>query len=162
MNEDDNRKVELPADDEHTTEPNPPAPAAPPKWEMPKPVFQQSSGYLPKGYAEQFAPSAGESSPVAPSAGPQPADENKTPDDAAAASANSVSANIEPQPEIYEPVQPEEDPPGPALVDKKPKRGFLRIAMVILGLLAIGLLMIAFLAGIWYFFISSDASRGSF
>ena len=42
----DEHTTEPNAADEHTTAPNP---RNPQKWEMPKPVFQKTSGYLPQG-----------------------------------------------------------------------------------------------------------------
>lgn len=174
VNEEDNRKEEESAvDDLNTTPPNPPpsapaaaipAPESVAKWEMPKPVFQQSSGYLPKGYAEQFAPSAEKIESPPPAASPQPGGEGDSaadfPPPAPEASARATA--IEPQPEIFDPVPADEDPVIASAEVGKPKSGFLRIVLVILGLLAAGLVIILFLAGIWYFFLSSSRSRGPF
>lgn len=163
MNEDDSRKEELPAEDDlNTTPPNPPAPAAPPKWEMPKPVFQQSSGYLPKGYAEQFAPTAEKSESESPPVNSEPAGEgNPTSETAAPALDVPASKGVEPQPEIFEPL-PEANSVEPSAATPKKKRGLLRIAFIIFGLLAAGFVLIFFLAVVWYFFLSSNGSRGPF
>lgn len=169
MNEEDNRKEEeLAVDDLSTTPPNPPPPdPSPPeavaKWEMPKPVFQQSSGYLPKGYAEQFAPSARESESPTHAASPQPAGEGSSAADdiPPAHGASPSAADIEPQPGIFEPLPPDEDAVSAAFEDAKPKSSVSPIALVILALLAAGIVLILFLFGIWYFFLH-NSSRDPF
>ena len=61
-----------PTADEHTTAPNPleqnplQQKTAAPGWEMPKPVFQKTSGYLPQGFVKEVIPVA------APESGPSP------------------------------------------------------------------------------------------
>src|SRR5687768_10914709 len=63
--------AEQPYPDEHTTVPNPSerpaataaAQAADGKWEMPKPKFQQTSGYLPQGYLTEMKHAAAATGP---------------------------------------------------------------------------------------------------
>ena len=52
--------MDPPASDEHTTAPDPPQmqDTSAKKWEMPKPVFKQTSGYLPQGFVKDIQAAA--------------------------------------------------------------------------------------------------------
>ena len=70
MSDEENGKDELAADPETAGAPTTsPDVKAPDKWEMPKPVFQQTSGYLPQGFVKQIQHSGTVNVPPETSAG---------------------------------------------------------------------------------------------
>ena len=160
--------VEQPVDDEHTTAPNPPqheAPAAPPKWEMPKPVFKQTSGYLPQGYLKEVQDAAGASPdsenttqeqrpmvPEKPAGGPDLSSVNLLSPPAAAA--------VEPQPDLSEQLIPEE--PVLEAVQEPPKKGGVRASMVVLGLVAFLAFVAIFLTVVYYLFLKGPGDTNNF
>ncbi|MBK9154992.1 MAG: hypothetical protein IPM25_12365 [Chloracidobacterium sp.] len=145
--------------DEHTTEPNAaqpdlPAepPAAPGKWQMPKPKFQQSSGYLPQGYLKEVEAAA------AAAKGP-PGSEDTTQEQAPFVPApiedpaTPAAIDIEPQPDISEQLLPEESLEQAAKAETSVKKGS-SIVPVILGLLGIILFIAAFIAIVYFLFFA--------
>jgi len=150
-----------PLPDEHTTEPNPAPPghnaapsAAPGKWQMPKPKFQQSSGYLPQGYLKDIeAAAAAAKSP--------PGSEDTTQEQApfvptsAENVARPTSIDIEPQPDLSEQLLPEEILPQDIIPETSVKKGS-SIVPVILGLLGIILFIAAFIAIVYFLFFQKQ------
>lgn len=171
--------AEQPYLDEHTTEPNsnePPTVAAPPsqgKWEMPKPKFQQTSGYLPQGYLKNMeassegadaakAEDAGESKPEQANASP-PAEQSLT---SAAVPAPAPDASpvavpdIEPQPDLSDQLPPP-DPASETIATPSVKRGGARVVMIVLALIGILIFAGLFLGAVYYFFFY-QAGDGQF
>ena len=152
MNEDE-RSNELPISEADTTPPNPansavPSPGA--GWQMPEPKFQQSSGYLPQGYLDKVAFEAPPPNDVSPAA-------------AAPALAPEVAAgpDIGPQPDLNEQLEP---PPAP-VVNKpvvKERSAGARIALIVLGLLAMVAFIAVFLGVVYYFFLMPQGGQTTF
>lgn len=152
MNEDE-RSNELPISEADTTPPNPansavPSPGA--GWQMPEPKFQQSSGYLPQGYLDKVAFEAPPPSDVSPAA-------------AAPAVAPAVAAgpDIEPQPDLNEQLEPPTAPVITKPVVKERSAG-ARIAMIVLGLLAMVAFIAVFLGVVYYFFLMPQGGQTTF
>ncbi len=162
--------TEQPYFDEHTTEPNA-APqaeqAAAPRpaqqeWQMPKPKFQQSSGYLPQGYLKDInMASDGDST-----ADGTPDDESEqltaeriTGIEREPAAAQSAPA-IEPQPDLVDQLVPEE----PIGVNQTtvPQKSSSRLPFVLLGLVGILVFLVLFLAAVYYFFLAKPAGGNNF
>lgn len=143
-------------------QPNEPRPVQPPEeavqnndqgkpagWQMPKPVFQQSSGYLPQGYIEQFGseiPRSTEPSPAAPEQAPS--------------EAPLTVENIEPQPDITEQLEP----PAPTSdVRTQPKKsGSGKVVLLVLGILAMIAFLFGFLALVYFLFLAPSGSSSGF
>lgn len=154
MNEDE-RSNELPISEADTTPPNPANSAVPSPsgsgWQMPEPKFQQSSGYLPQGYLDKVAFEA-----------PPPTDLSA----AAAAPAVAPTAAetgpaIEPQPDLNEQLAP---PPAPVITKPvvKERSAGARIAMIVLGLLAMVAFIAVFLGVVYYFFLMPQGGQTTF
>jgi hypothetical protein len=131
-----------PEDDAHTTAPNPePQPAeAPGKWEMPAPVFQKTSGYLPQGFEKVLAEakqSGGNATPAAAAA-------------AAPEAAPETPPAVEQQPDISELVFEEAAAVAPAA--PKTKSALLRIVLAVMAVGAILFLIAAFLVTVYLLF----------
>ena len=149
--------IETVAANEHTTEPQ----ADPPgQWEMPEPVFQQTSGYLPQGFVKQVEnagmSSARDENQPAPSpqpVAPQPPAIPTTP-------ILPVVA-VEPQPDISEQFMIDafatESP-----VAAKPKSGAFRMALFVFGLVALFVVVAVFLAVIYFLFLKTPGSSSNF
>ena len=149
---------EQPVVDEHTTAPNPQqAPSAPPKWEMPKPVFQKTSGYLPQGFVKEFESAAdGQStSDELPSRPPA-----KEPD-LSVINLSEPSATVEPQPDLSEQLIPDEHEmeTKPELVAKNEG---IKTSMIVLGLIAILAFVTVFLIVIYYLFLREPGGANNF
>lgn len=145
--------------DEHTTEPHasdPPsnvAPPAPGKWEMPKPKFQQTSGYLPQGYLKDME-AAAEAAKAAPGS------EDTTKEQAAfvpnpdQTESPAALPDIEPQPDLADLIPAEsvtETSPLPA------KKSGSSAVMIVLGLIAIIIFASLFLAAVYFLFLAKPA-----
>lgn len=126
-------------------------------WEMPKPVFRQTSGYLPQGFQNRF--------PVPDPQADVPTEEpvadvpvGAAPQQAAAAAPAAVpdieiseSPDIQPQPDVSEEFTLDEVPTAP-VPGKKKRSPALRIALTLLGILAMIAFAIVFLVVIYYLF----------
>lgn len=149
-------------DDEHTTEPHssaPPPQGAPPsssgKWQMPKPKFQQTSGYLPQGYLKEVedvaaADASSDSGDDDEQTSPVPTGppvELKAP--------APIAPDIEPQPDIADQLLPEETVPQTNSEPSAAKRGS-SIPMILFGLFAIVAFVAVFLGAIYYFFFYAE------
>lgn len=146
--------TEQPYIDEHTTEPNAPAaptePQAPSgKWQMPKPKFQQTSGYLPQGYVKQ--------SGAEPEASIQPAQQTAPPASAAPAPAISEASAVEPQPDLTQLIPDEPVPENlsaPAPAKSSSPLPFLAVLLVVGAVLVVIVLLVIYIV----FFSSSSGS----
>lgn len=162
--EGDNR----PEEDLDTTAPNPPAAEQTAGgWAMPEPKFQQSSGYLPQGYIDQIT--ANMPSPEADADGqaestpPAPPEEVRAEAFAPAepAAAQAFDEEVEPQPDLNEQLEEEPAPFTPAPVVKDAGSG-RSVVMVVLGLVAMVLFIVAFLAVIYFLFIAPSGGESQF
>jgi hypothetical protein len=161
---DNEESGEVPAaenEDLDTTPPNPASSAAAPasapsqkKWEMPKPVFRRSSGYLPQG----FAPAAlgNEDTTEIPNAGAVAA---AGPEEAPPAPIQASEIVVEPQPELPDETIPEA--PGDPPAQEKKRSGAVRVVLLVIALLAIIGFAAVFLSVIWFLFLA-PASDSSF
>ena len=118
-------------------------------WQMPEPVFRKSSGYLPKRFENRIA---GETA-AAETSIPVVADGNGAASAAAAplpAAAVQPSGDIQPQPDLTE-----EDPAdemstsAPAKPERSPG---MKIFLALLGIAAMIVFALAFIAVIYYLF----------
>ena len=147
--------------DEHTTAPNPQqAPAAAPKWEMPKPVFQKTSGYLPQGFIKEFEAAAedadGQSSPdELPSRTPA-----KEPD-LSAINLSAPFAAVEPQPDLSDQLIPD-DPDLETRPEPVAKNEGIKASMIVLGLISILAFVTVFLTVIYYLFLREAGGANNF
>lgn len=112
-------------------------------WQMPKPKFQQTSGYLPQGYLDKTGlegVSAGTAAATA------PAPEAELP-------LGIGGIDIEPQPDLSEQIH-ETDPQTitPAALPKQ-RSTAARVVMVVLGLMGMIVFIALFLGVIWYLFL---------
>jgi hypothetical protein len=139
--------------DEHTTAPQsppliePPSPPPPAeKWQMPKPKFQQTSGYLPQGYLKDLEPPAAEpgTEEKAPEQVPLPAGPSPASDGAPALA-------IGPQPDILDQLPP---PAFEAEEPAEPDAESNGIFPVVMMVIAILLFAAVFITAVWYFYLS--------
>lgn len=120
-------------------------------WEMPEPVFQQSSGYLPQGFEKRF--------PIPDPQADVPTDEPVAEVPVAAADGSlppappdiSESPDIQPQPDVTEDFRIDELTAPPAAA-KKQRSPAIRILLALLGILGMVLLAAVFLAVIYWLF----------
>lgn len=157
---------EQPFLDEHTTEPNAPAsrPEPPPSrdgWQMPKPKFQQTSGYLPQGYLKNIEQGAGEGNPF-------PGSEDTTQEQAAfvpspppAPEAAADPVAVEPQPDLVDQLIPEDPDENLAHQPAASKSGSSGV-MVVLAVIAIVVFVVAFLAAVYFLFLANPSSGDNF
>ncbi len=162
MNDDkDSSQTAQNDEDLNTTPPNPtPAPVTPEpvegeptvagKWEMPKPVFRKTSGYLPQGYEKLIAGSED------PTVSPNP---EELPTEGFEESSNAAPA-VEPQPDLAEVIIPEPEVMSEASVAKT--RSSNGIVWTILGILFIVGFIAVFLAVIYWFFLRPAGASGIF
>lgn len=150
---DDERITEILDTDEHTTEPHA---NAPDKWEMPEPVFQQTSGYLPQGYVKKIEeevaaadvqPENTEDTETAPSDAPPPATE-------AAADVEQYSATAP------DPLSVEELATSPAIVVKPPST--VRPIAILIALLVVALFVAVVLAVVFFGFLARPDEINNF
>ena len=114
---------------------------------MPAPKFQQSSGYLPQGYLEKVAFEA-----------PPPSDVSPNSAATAAATAPASEPDVEPQPDLTEQLAA---PPAPVVAETavKQRSAGARIAMIVLGLLAMVAFIAVFLGVIYYLFLAPQGGE---
>lgn len=127
-------------------------------WEMPQPVFRQSSGYLPQGFEKRFPlpdPQADvpTEEPVADvSVAGAPAQAAAASPATAHALEISENPDIQPQPDVSEEFTLDEAL-GATVQEKKKRSPAVRIALTLLGILAMIAFAIVFLAVIYYLFL---------
>lgn len=120
--------------------------AEPGQWVMQKPVFRQSSGYLPQGYEKLYGQSDGSTATAVA---------------AAVATETPAAEEVEilPQPDVSEEVTyAEPEPPAPV----KTRSTAMRITLLVLGLLAMAAIIVMFLAVIYFLFFSSPGESQVF
>jgi hypothetical protein len=117
---------------------------------MPEPKFQQSSGYLPEGYLDKIAFEAPPPSDVSPAAAAP-----------ALAPPPASGPGVEPQPDLAEQLA---DPPAPVIAKPvvKERSAGARIAMILLGLLAMAGFIALFLGVIYYLFLAPPSGGSTF
>ncbi len=147
--------------DEHTTVPNAPepdrrvAPQGAGKWQMPKPKFQQTSGYLPQGYLKDIKHSP------ATTAGSEDTTQEQAPfipaaagDGTAANASPAPTPAVEPQPDLAEIIL--EEPAGePMSAPAQAKRGS-GIPLIVLVLAGIAAFVVIFLAAVYFLFLNQS------
>ncbi|MEO8648251.1 MAG: hypothetical protein ABI539_03700 [Acidobacteriota bacterium] len=148
--------------DQHTTDPaadiktDEPIPIQ--KWEMPKPVFRQTSGYLPQGFEKQYGAGTGPAATVGPAAESFGSAAVRAPEPPAAAAAPPESA-IRPQPELPEELEFSEPVPAAAKPKQSPVR---RIVLSVVGIVLILAFLLAFLAAVYFLFLAPGRDTGAF
>ena len=159
---------EQPIADEHTTAPNPPQQdsGVPPKWEMPKPVFQKSSGYLPQGYLTEMQEAARTNPDDEETTLEQPVAELNLPGGPDLSAVNlsakpTPAPAVEPQPELSEELLAPEPATEPSPETPK-KSGGVRTSMIVLGLIAILAFAAVFLFVIVYLFFPGFVETSPF
>lgn len=111
------------------------------EWQMPQPVFRQTSGYLPQGFEKKFGTLQPASVPT-----PPPADDP-------APTQDPIAAAVEPQPFISEEFSSVASVPAePA---KPAGRSALRLALIILGLVAMLAFAVGFIVTVYFLFVAS-------
>jgi len=137
-------------DDELST--TPPNPALEPEeegsgWKMPKPVFRQTSGRLPQGFAKKST---------------QDEVKENVDDDISTASMEKPAslADVEPQPELGDLESGEFAKPIVSDMPKK-KGGAAKVLFTVFGVLLVFILIAAFLAVIYFLFIA-QSTNGTF
>lgn len=157
--------AEQPFLDEHTTEPNSPSAPGPVqqaavgKWQMPKPKFQQTSGYLPQGYLKDIDPAA---AAAAAPAGSEDTTQEQAPYAAAAAVGDgSAPPAIEPQPDLADQLVPDE-PASMIAGSPMPAKGGSGGVMIVLGLIGILLFVAVFLAAVYFLFLANPSGGSIF
>lgn len=151
---------EQPYLDEHTTEPHGPngpqkaAPPAPGKWEMPKPKFQQTSGYLPQGYLKDME-AAAEAAKVAPGSEDTTKEQAAFVPNADQPASPAALPDIEPQPDLADliPAESVTETSTPLPVKKSGSSA----VMIVLGLIAVIIFVSLFLAAIYFLFLAKPA-----
>lgn len=157
--------MEQPVEEEHTTAPNPPpsaqAQTEAPKWEMPKPVFQKTSGYLPQGFIKEFeaAANAADEQPTPNDLPSRPA--AKEPDLSAINLSAPAATAVEPQPDLSEQLIPD-DPDLETKPQPVAKNEGIRASMIVAGLIAILAFVTVFLTVIYYLFLKEPGGANNF
>lgn len=153
-------------DDEHTTVPNPPltnpdgkaSTAAGGQWQMPKPKFQQTSGYLPQGYLknmEEAAAAAKASMSTEDTTREQPPFVVEPAQSAADAPA------IEPQPDLSEQLIPD-DPPIETPSEPVQAKSSMSAVMAVLAIVGILIFVVVVLAAVYFYFIANQTAGSNF
>lgn len=155
--------LEQPTLDEHTTEPNAApqtAHAAAPargKWEMPKPKFQQTSGYLPQGYLKDVQEQAagtdfiGSEEPTEQQSRPH----TPVPPSAVNAAPSAVAAmpDVEPQPDLDDGIIVDETESVTVAAPAEAKKG-TSVVMLVLGLAGILIFVAVFLVAVYFLYLA--------
>lgn len=155
--------AEPPSLDEHTTEPNAPEPvtrevpaAVPGKWQMPKPKFQQTSGYLPQGYLKDIQPSGPRAH-----AGSEDTTQEQAPFVPQPPARDAAVPDVEPQPDLTEQLIPEE-PSAEIGKNEAPVKKGLRFRTVVLGLIGMVIILAAFLVTVYFVFLAKPSGGNNF
>jgi hypothetical protein len=158
---------EQPSLDEHTTEPNAPeaakpaaSHAAPGKWQMPKPKFQQTSGYLPQGYlkdveqaptaAKGFSGSEDTTQEQAPYVPPPPKQDG----------ADGISPAIEPQPDLADLIP--DEPVMESTESQVQVKSGSSFPFLALGLVGILIFVVVFLVAVYFLFLAKPSGGTNF
>lgn len=155
--------AEQPYLDEHTTEPNvspqnqQAAAPAPAKWQMPKPKFQQTSGYLPQGYLKNLEQAPADEKN-------QPGSEDVTREPASPMPQEPVQTappSIEPQPDLDEALIADDPVSETPEVQTTSKRGS-SLPVVAVGIVAILIFVAIFLAAVYFLFLATPTGNNNF
>ncbi len=123
-------------------------------WEMPKPVFQQTSGYLPQGYLKEIEAGTG-----------------KSIEESLAPSLLTEEPNLTAQAEPVAYIEPNRDksenllmenfvPDTPAAAPAK--TGSVRIPIIILSVLGILAFLTIFFLALWFLFLAEPGAGNNF
>jgi hypothetical protein len=131
-------------------------------WQMPEPVFRQSSGYEPKAFQKQLPVNDGVAEPastVASSVSSNGSANAAIGTAAAPAVAFPPSSEIQPQPDIVEDLLADREPAArPAAPERSPG---MRLFLAALGIAAMVVFAIAFIAVIYYLFFYHPGESNS-
>ncbi len=133
-------------------------------WQMPAPVFRQTSGYLPEGFEKQFgiaeqaqpvgeaiAEATTEASIEVTAPEIEAIEPTEPVEPEAKVSPPSVSAiDIEPQPDVIAELELDEEMPVSSAPPVKKKSTVGRIILTILALIVIAALTLVFAVVVWY------------
>ncbi len=147
--------------DEHTTAPNPPQ--KPAQWTMPKPVFKQTSGYLPQGYLKDMQEAARtnpDSENTTQEQSPMFGPRGKGGPDLSAVDLTPRAAAVEPQPELSE--QLIHDEPEYAATPEVPAKKSSRISMALLGVILFLAFVAVFLTAVYFLFLKGNGDTNNF
>jgi hypothetical protein len=146
----DEKPLELqpsePPEDNATPPPVPP-PAEKAQWQMPKPVFKKTSGYLPQGFEKLAAFDPVSNQPIAAAAAPQTAEPSDTPP-------AETLAPVGEQPDILEDIS-DEVVETASIATKRPS-STLRIAVGVFVVLLVLAVVVGFLTFIYIWFLSGE------
>ncbi len=120
-------------------------------WQMPTPVFRQTSGYLPEGFEKQFG-MAEQAQPVgeANTETPAPVPIEELPAEVELPAPASAALDIEPQPDVIAELELVEDIAAPTAPPVNKKGVFGRIILTIFALIVVAALTLIFAAVVWY------------
>ena len=156
-----------PSLDEHTTEPNAPeavkstSSGQPRQWQMPKPKFQQTSGYLPQGYLKSIE----EETPTIGFGGSEHTTEEQAPFIPSPPKQDGTAAEfavaVEPQPDLSEQLIPDDRDRDDSEVTASAKKGssFPIVAFVLIGIV---LFVVVFLAVVYFLFLAKPSGGNNF
>jgi hypothetical protein len=116
------------------------------EWQMPDPVYRQTSGYLPQGFEKQFLQAQAADPATAPAAVQPVAPQTST--------AAAPAAAVEPQPDLIE-ILAAEPPIAPVIA--RPGRSRLAIVLIIIGLVVMAAVILGFLLVVYYLFLAAPA-----
>lgn len=157
---------EQPSLDEHTTEPNAPSPEEPAQrttagnWQMPKPKFQQTSGYLPQGYLNKLKQAAtGEAGPAPEDPAQEQAASVTSPASQDAGGPAAVPA-VEPQPDLADQLIPEE--PVEAAEARTPVGSGSSLPVILFWLIGAVIFIVVFLFVVFFLILAKPASGNNF
>jgi hypothetical protein len=152
MNDDKPQEIQPSEPDEKIeAPPNPPQPG---KWQMPKPVFKKTSGYLPQGFEKaagfgQSSPKASAAPAAEPSAPPAAADELDAPVESA--------VPVGEQPDFLEHLDAEEEVVSAAPMPAKKSNPAFRIVIAVVIFFLVAAFIAGFLYLIYFLFLSDGA-----
>ncbi|HMQ04795.1 MAG TPA: hypothetical protein PKD26_12825 [Pyrinomonadaceae bacterium] len=153
--------------DEHTTAPNATTEgdvsdrvADPGKWQMPKPKFQQTSGYLPQGYLKDMQ-AAAEAAKASPGSEDTTREHAMPQQELDADPIGASTPLIEPQPDLSEQLIEEEPLEAAVIVPPETKRGAGALFLGF-GVLAIVAFLAIFLALVYFLFLAPPSSNTNF
>jgi hypothetical protein len=147
--------------DEHTTAPNPTQ--KPAQWTMPKPVFKQTSGYLPQGYLKDMQEAARtnpDSENTTQEQSPMFGPRAKAGPDLSAVDLTPPAAAVEPQPELSE--QLIHDEPAHEDTPAVPEKRSSRMSMALLGVIVFLAFVAVFLTAVYFLFLKGNGDTNNF